>query len=521
MEVERLILSLKSDCAVGWDGISSGFLKQHKDILVPPLTYIFNLCLDTGVFPDWFKKALVHPVFKSGDRDRVENYRPISVLPAMSKILEKIINKRLVTYLETRKLLSINQFGFRKNLSTADAVHKMINHIAVKLDKGDKCVALFLDLAKAFDTVSIPILISKVESLGVRSTQLSLLQSYLTNRTQCVKIGSYTSSDMNITFGVPQGSILGPSLFLIYMNDLCNLNLEKGSIFSYADDTALVFTSNTWSETYHHAQRGFDMVSKWLKNNLLTLNISKTKMINFSIRNTNMSETISLDVTAKLSQSRNCDEVDNCSTCVIERVSNIKYLGIVIDCNLTFKEYISQLSNRVRKLTYIFKQLRQSADATVMKMAYQALCQSILAYCITTWGGAAKSHIIQAERAQRAVLKVCCFKPRLFPTVKLYEYCQVLTVRQLFILATAIKQHSISNYYQLTSRRNHLVATATPLKTSFSHRFFIFLGPYLYNKLHRILSLHSLNNYKFKHTVQTWLQSLNYTATEALLDVPV
>lgn len=409
-------------------------------------------------------------------------------------------------------------------MSTADAVHKLVNHIAQKLDTGKKCVALFLDLAKAFDTVSIPILISKLECLGIRGTQLSLFQSYLTNRTQSVKIGTYASSDLNVIFGVPQGSILGPSLFLIYMNDLCSLSLESGTIFSYADDTALVFASDNWEETYHHAQRGFDTVSEWLKNNLLTLNITKTKILNFSIRNTNMSVTSSLYVAAQMTRSNGSSAGNGThdhSICNIERVTSIKYLGVVIDCNLTFKDYIIHLSNRVRKLIYIFKQLRQSADAVIMKMTYQALCQSILVYCISSWGGAVKSNNIRIERAQRAVLKVCCFKPRLYPTVKLYEYCQVLTVRQLFILAVARKQHAISNYSQETNRRNQLVASSTPLKTSFSQRFFIFLGPYLYNKLNRILSLHSLNKHNFKTTLQAWLQSQTYTATEALFEVPV
>lgn len=519
-EVERLILSLKIDCAVGWDGISSSFLKRHRNVIVPPLTHVCNLCLDSGVFPNWFKKAILHPIFKSGDRDRVENYRPISVLPALSKILEKIINTRLVAYLEARNLLSINQFGFRKNLSTADAVHKLVNHIAQKLDNGKKCVALFLDLAKAFDTVSIPILISKLESLGIRGSQLSLFRSYLTNRTQSAKIGTYYSSDLNVAFGVPQGSILGPTLFLIYMNDLCCLSLESGTIFSYADDTALVFASDNWEEAYRLAQKGFDTVNEWLNNNLLTLNISKTKIMNFSIRNTNVSVTSSLNVAAQLTLSNGSSDGSG-THCHIERVTSIKYLGIVIDCNLTFKEYIIHLSNRVRKLMYIFKQLRNSADAVVMKMTYQALCQSILLYCISSWGGAAKSHFIQIERAQRAVLKVCCSKPRLYPTVKLYEYCQVLTVRQLFVLTTAIKQHSISSYSQQTNRRNRIVALTTPLQTSFSQRFFVFLGPYLYNKLNQILSLHSLNKHNFKSALHAWLQSQTYTATEALFNVLV
>lgn len=516
-EIRRLILSLKNNCAVGCDDISSGFLKKHIDLFAPPLTYICNLSLSTGIFPDLFKKALVHPIFKSGDRSLVENYRPISVLPALSKILEKIINSRLVSYLETNNLLSPNQFGFRKKKSTADAVHSLVDYIATKLDQTQKCVGLFLDLTKAFDTVSIPILLSKLEALGVRGTQLSLFRSYLSGRTQRVKIGHISSSELLITHGVPQGSILGPSLFLIYINDMCNLSLQNGTIFSYADDAALIFSAGTWSEAYQFAQRGFDAVGAWLKQNLLTLNLTKTKLLNFSIRNSLSTNPITLRISTKPS-SDDITPPDGPAE-FLDVATSITYLGVIIDCNLNFKLHIDQLSNRVRKLIFIFKLLRQSADADIMKMVYGALCQSILNYCITTWGGAAKTHLIQVERAQRAVLKVCCFKPRLYPTDKLYEFCEVPTVRQLFILQSVLKQHSLTQFQGVSNRRNPLIK-AVHTKTAFGHRFFLFLGPFLYKKLNKILSLYHLNRYRLKITVLKWLLKQSYAKSENLLLVP-
>ena len=282
-EVERLLLSLRSN-SVGWDSISAKILRSYRHVIVPPLTYICNLAIQTGFFPQAFKKALIIPIHKSGPKDRVDNYRPISILPSMSKVLEKIMNTRLIKFLESNKLLSPSQFGFRSGLSTANAVHELTDHIFNSLDKKNKCLTIFLDLAKAFDTVSVPLLLQKLERVGVRGLQHNLFSSYLSNRTQCVKVGSLVSDDLPVAIGVPQGSVLAPTLFLVYVNELCKLQLPNGLITAFADDTALTFSANSWEEVFRHAQYGFDTVINWLCAHRLTLNIQKTKYILFTKR---------------------------------------------------------------------------------------------------------------------------------------------------------------------------------------------------------------------------------------------
>ncbi|CAG9121615.1 unnamed protein product [Plutella xylostella] len=219
------------------------------------------MCFKNGVFPDLFKKSLIHPIHKGGNRDVVGNYRPISVLPALSKILEKLMNSRLTNYLEKENLISNSQFGFRAGRSTEDAVSSLTEYIVDLLDNKRKCIGIFLDLAKAFDTVSIPILLSKMENIGIRGQSLEIFSDYLTNRTQRVKIGNLTSSDLPVTFGVPQGSVLGPSLFLIYINELCLHTPVNGRIFSFADDTALVYEGETWMEARNNAETGLQKVN--------------------------------------------------------------------------------------------------------------------------------------------------------------------------------------------------------------------------------------------------------------------
>ena len=518
-EISRIISGLKDDCAVGWDNISNKILKRFKHIFVPLLTHIFRICLSKGVFPRCLKKAVVIPIYKSGSRELVNNYRPISLLPVMSKVLEKIINNRLVSYLEKNNVLSPAQFGFRTKLSTADAVHSLTDFVSKELDKGNQVLGVFLDLAKAFDTVSVSALLNKLESIGIRGTPLMLLADYLGDRYQCVKIDNVTSDEQKSTgFGVPQGSILGPTLFLVYINDLCNLNIVHGKIVSYADDTALIFTAKTSSEVYENAQLGFNTVTNWLQSNLLTLNTDKTKYIHFSMRKP-QHNTTNFQLCAH--QCVN-SSVNMCHCPLILKTNNIKYLGVIIDDTLNFRHHIETLVKRVRKLIYVFKKIRSFADSKLIIQVYLALCQSIIQYCISSWGGASKTILLPLERAQRAILKVAYFHPFFFPTDQLYKSCNVLTVRQIFILHIILKQHTMLSYNAASTnkRRNDIVCNSnTTSKNVFVERFFSFLGPFLYNKLNRKLSIYSLNYFNCRKTTITFLRTLAYAQTEDLLAV--
>lgn len=516
-EVNTVINGLKNECSVGWDGISNKIIKLCKPFLVPILTYIINLCFTRGIFPTALKKSVVVPIYKDGDRDCVGNYRPISLLPAFSKILEKIINNRLVNYLEKYNIFSKNQHGFRKGKSTTDAVQDLNEFLTQNLDAGQKCLGIFLDLAKAFDTVSVSILINKLQDIGVRGVQLQIFESYLSGRSQQVKIGTYLSDAMPITHGVPQGSILGPTLFLIYINDICLTELTHGKLVAYADDTALVFAADSWREVFEAAQNGLNDITAMLNNNDLSLNTNKTKYICFSIRNTissqNLKSNLIIHKCALDSNSCNCPHLEN--------TTYLKYLGVIYDNNLSFKRHINSVTNRLRKLMVVFKKLRHCVKPKTLKTIYFALCQTVATYCILIWGGAPKTILKPLEVAQRGILKISKFKNILYPTKTLYQECEVLTIRQLFIVATILTQHGKMHFDEalLKKRKSHNICKIKGCNTFFAHKFFSFLGPYLYSKIHKKISIYTSTKYQCKRNVSAWLLTLSYEDTENLLDV--
>lgn len=429
------------------------------------------------------------------------------------------MNNRLVKFLEDKNILAKEQYGFRKNRSATDAIHSFTDFIVDKMDKRQKCLTIFMDLQKAFDTVSTKRLTRKLEKIGIRGSQLLLFEDYLQNRSQSVRIGDVISDENPINFGVPQGSILGPTLFLCYINDLFHLNIASCKIISYADDTTLTFYGDTWEDTFDAAQEGFNLVNRWLAQNTLTLNAAKTKYVTFLIKNV-APEANNLKIYAHTcSQSLNTP----CNCPVIQKTDNIKYLGITIDTKLSFKEHIKQIILKTRKLIYVFKNLRDVANWKLLKTVYESLGESIISYGIGIWGGTYKTLMLELERTQRMILKIALAKPRLFPTESLYQEAKVLSVRKLYILTTILKAHASINPSSLKDRagtRRHFdICEVKPVKTSFAQKFFAFRGAKLYNMANKLLNISNLSKVECKRKITNWLLNLNYEQTENLLTI--
>lgn len=517
-EIRSIILSLKTNSAPGWDRITAGFLKQYVLCLAEPIAGICNLSLETGTFPSAFKHAEVCPVFKNGDKSSPSNYRPISLLSTLSKVLEKLVKKRLMKYLEQNDLLNNKQYGFRQGRSTEDAVLTLTSLITSYVDGGYKAIGVFLDLQKAFDTVSIPILITRLENIGVRGIALDWFKDYLTGRTQLVKIDNYKSDRSFCNYGVPQGSTLGPTLFLVYINELCTMTLPGLDLLMFADDTVLLLHERTWPKVTGLAEKCLSAVTHWLENSLLTLNASKTKFMCFSKTSSgDPGNGISLKMHT-FPCNRGTVQAMQCCCAVLSRVGSIRYLGVHIDDKLNWSTHIALLTSRIRKLIYVFKNLREVADPKLVVQTYKALCECLIRYCICAWGSAAKTYLITAERAQRAVLKVLQYLPYRHPTTAVYEKADVLSVRKLYIYESIRRYHK-KTVPILPDRNTRRDLCPVPfVKSSFAQKKYDVIVPKLYNTLNKNNNIKILNHNSIKKTIITWLKTFDYDGVEEMLN---
>jgi hypothetical protein len=360
------------------------------------------------------------------------------------------------------------------------------------LDEGRKCLTIFLDLAKAFDTVSHEILMRKLELIGVRGVVLNFFKSYLKNRTQRTKIArGVTSDEMKIEFGVPQGSTLGPVLFLIYINGLCDINVG-GRVVTFADDTILFVEGNSWEEVFKGAELDINKMKIWLENNLLTLNVSKTKYMTYSLNSCGQPDE---NLSIKIHECRNTERACACGS--LDRCKTFKYLGLELDCHWRWDAYMRALAKRMRKLIYVFCTLRRVMTATEMKPVYFALCQSILSYGIVCWGAVRDEYARQVMVAHKAILRVIHGADFGSPSEPLYRGYGVLDVRQLFFLEVALRyinsgkssEHEQCEHNYFTRNREMGWHLAPRVNTSFGQRTYKFLAPKISNFLPHSLRL--------------------------------
>ena len=414
------------------------------------------MCISQGVFPSALKHAIVVPIHKTGDKSNLKNYRPISLLPCLSKLFEKCIKNRLINFLEKNNLLHENQFGFRRNLCTNDAIMSVTSKLIQELDAGNKCLGIFLDLQKAFDTVSHNVLLDKLDKMGIRGIALKLFSSYLSNRTQSTKINDHLSETSKVNIGIPQGTVLGPILFVIYLNDLFKIDVSKysGSLHSYADDTVVIFSGLNWEETYLNSNKGINIIKEWLDANLLSLNISKTTLIPFSLTIHGLDHSdINRNVTI-----HNCN-LNSCACPALNCSTQVKYLGIIVDQHLKWNKHISFLCNRLRKTIHKFSILRSYLPVNVLRIVYLALVQSIIQYGILGWGGIGKSNLTPLILLQKRIIKICLHKPLDYPTKLIYQEFGVLNIEQIYkYILLSYFQKNRNNFKIVPHCKFHIVA---------------------------------------------------------------
>ena len=430
-DLEIAFSSLKISKAPGYDNISAKMIKGCLPSLKIPLLYLFNLSLSTGTFPDKMKVAEILPLFKSGAKSVVGNYRPISLLPIFSKIFEKIIHKKLYTYLNDSNILYNKQFGFRKNYSTDHGLIEVVNNISETIAKKCLTLGVFIDLRKAFDTVNHDILLEKLKHYGIENNEHDFFRSYLSNRTQFVKLDDICSSTLHVKCGVPQGSVLGPLLFLLYVNDMY-LSVPLLNVIMFADDTNLFVSGTDYREMFSKMNHQLMLIADWFAANKLSLNTDKTMFTLFC--STTVEETLPLKLPDLQIGGKS-----------LARSRFTKFLGVLIDENLTWNKQIHTLENKISSQIGIISRARKFINNDAMKLLYHAFISPYLNYGNIVWGSVAKSKLKKLHTLQKRAVRIVTYSPRHTHSRPLFISRNILNVFEINIYKTVITMHNVYN----------------------------------------------------------------------------
>ena len=416
MEIAKIVAAFKIKKAPGDDELTNKIIKACFDLI--PLEHLCNQTIKTGKYPDALKVGKVIPIHKGNSPDDPNNYRPITLLSGINKIMEKVIHDRMYKFLENNNLIFKYQFGFRRNYSTSLALINVVEEIRQAIDEKKITLGIFLDLSKAFDLVNHDILLTKLEKIGIRGLPNSLIKSYLNARQQYVKINKSISKLQNVTLGVPQGSVLGPLLFLIYVNDLpkattCNIKM-------FADDTSIFINGKDADKLKEQAEICLNDITKWFHANKLIVNNDKTNYVVFS---------------------KKCipEELDKLkfTNITITRKNNTKYLGMILDSKLTFNEHIKQMSKSLIKIISAFNVLKNKIPNNLKLQLYYAYFHSKINYAIEIYGAAANKYINKIDILQHRAIKILFKLDFMTPTAYLLKTYRILSLKDHYKINVA------------------------------------------------------------------------------------
>ena len=451
-DISMIFKNFKPKTSSGQDGISMYLLKGLVTSLSVPLALIVNQSLTTGIFPDKLKIAKVLPLYKKDDNSLLDNYRPISLLPAISKVFEKVVYNQLYEFFVSKKLFYASQHGFRKLHSTETAAMELTDRLLQILDTGDIPVTIFLDLSKAFDTLNHEILFHKLNYYGIKGTPLNWFRNYFTNRKQYVKFDDVSSKCLSITTGVPQGSILGPLLFIIYTNDMYLASSKFESIF-YADDTTLINSLSSFNfplkdtdSVSNSIEIELNKVCDWLSANKLSINIAKTKYMVFHFPQRKINFTLNLKI----------------KNVPIYKTSDFDFLGLRINENLNWHSHVNKIGNKLSKIIGVMKRTQNYFPQDILLQIYNSLFLPHLNYCILLWGFSCD----RIFKLQKKAVRVVCLARYNAHTDPLFKTLNLLQVPDI------LKLRSLKFYYRYLENKtpdyfNNIFAATIP-----SHRYF-------------------------------------------------
>lgn len=493
-EVGKFISKLKNKKSTGPDAINVFLLKAALPYIIEPLTYIYNLCIRHSVFPDAFKKAKVVPIPKTKGSMNPNDFRPISLLSVLSKPLEKHIYTHLINFIERHDLFYPFQSGFRKHHSCHTALARLCDKWLSSINKSEITGVIFLDFKKAFDLVDHDILLKKLSLYLQNRDTLALLYSFLHDRKQYVHVGGSSSKQGNITCGVPQGSILGPLLFCLFINDLpIHIKNQNTLCELFADDSSIHTHSSNLSTVQLTLQHACDDVMQWCESNEMVLHPEKTQCMVITSRQKHQRQPLILDI--KLSSNS------------LRQVHTHKVLGVCVDQELKWQNHIESVSKTISRNLFLLSKLKHFVNTDARKLFFLAHCLSHINYASTVWCNASEVHIKRLNSLHRRGIKLVSNSQ--IPTDEKFQELGLMTLQQQFtynvaLLIFKVLQGSappyLANLLTKSSTEHNSVKLLLPLpridlyKTSLS-----FYGSKVWNSLpSHIASSKSVKSFKVK-----------------------
>ena len=486
-EICKIVDGFKNKWSAGCDEIPVNILKLSIRFIAEPISKLINSSFSAGIFPNKLKIAKVCPIYKSGEKNSFSNYRPISILPSFSKVFEKAVSNRLLSFFEKKQLLIDNQYGFRPKHSTYMALLQMYDKISLAADKNEYSIGIFIDLSKAFDTLNHSILIKKLEHYGIRGIPLEWFKNYLSERKQYVFLNDASSATQNVTCGVPQGSVLGPLLFIIYINDIIKCS-DLLNFILFADDTNLFYSNENLIQMQNLVNNELSKLSEWFRANKLSLNAVKTHYMLFG--NKPFPKTLKqLNI--------------NLDGNIIEQVKSIKFLGVFFDEKLKWNVHVNHVVSKISRGLGVLGRVRNIVPFDVLRTLYYTLIYPYLVYCCIIWGGAAAATSNRLSVLQNRAVRLITHSPFRASAGPLYGRLNLLQFKdirkfqllvfmfkckyKLLLPKPCIEYCPVNLYHPYEMRCSHYFY-AFSFRTSIRELSISVQGPKLWNSLPDALS---------------------------------
>lgn len=501
--VMHAISSMKNKNTMGVDELSLKTISQVLDLIIRPFTFLANQSLSQGIFPSLFKTALVIPIHKKGPKTSIENYRQISLLSSLSKVMEKIVSSNILSYLEMNNLLCDNQHGFRPGRSVETATCQLLDFVQKNIDKNKYVVSLMFDLSKAFDTICPENLILKLKALGFPSHMIDWLTSYVTGRRMVVKYNTSVSNTHDVDLGVPQGSVLGPLLFAIYVNDLPQF-LQGAHVTMYADDTTITICGADKDQLICKMRDTICQFNIWCQRNKLILNVEKTMTINFHLRKSLFENDLSNQE--------------------FSFQNEVSFLGSRIDSTLTWGSHIDIVCSKLNKAFFCISQLKGSLDRNGLLNVYYAMAYSNLSFNILCWGRS--RDVSKVFVCQKRIIRLIFGMEHLDSCKPIFIGHSILTVFSIYILKSLLfAKNNLADFGTLSETHNYntrhgSVLKIPPHRTSSYKRSPEYNAITLFNKLPQHIKNIS-NILIYKKAIKNLLLKNCYYSIEEYLDTVV